>query len=579
MEFFVLVILFWLPPVIIFFKNAVWNLSLWQQKQYRFERFFSYIRWDHLPDNRELTLGNLKFIVFALVCTLAVSIYSASIGILLAYVIWTIEIFLLLGKVIGGKSESIKISWRNTAIIITLSVLVSLLITVITLPFASINRPETQEVIYLPQFIPEGRDGIPVIPDVYVYLGISSIFALFLDIAAPIILGLIVFLTSPIGWLKNKLAVFRLKDKISRYRNNLTVIAVTGSIGKTVTKEFLHKLLKNDYNVVKTSDIYTTIEELSYDITSAITDDTQILLVEVEPFRKGEISEIAEVLKPDISIITDIDVQHYGAFKSKKDYIDARLELIEGTNPNGTVIAPIDNKYILHYMNAFKGQKIGFTFLNKKSSALNTLATVEIYKRSVKGFKFMIKTKESINEYQTPIHRTTLIHQLVPAIVAAEKLGATQKTIREKVNKLSDKFTNIYTLEGDEHTLLISTGTPDSNLKGILAAVDYASNIKKKFSHNRILLITDGVSELGKIKRKSYARLVEKLKYKVSIVLTSDPLLYELLSKSYLDLLAVKTRSTEETLFNSRLLLKSGDIIIVEGKDAHEILDSLRSQE
>ncbi len=573
MEFLALVVLFWLPPVVIIFKNVLWNLHLWQQKQYRVERFYSFIRWDHLPNNRDFILTLLKYIVFSLACTLIVSVYSSSLGVLLAYVLWAVEIFILLEKVVSGKSESIKVNLRNTTILVILSVSISIIIIIISLPFAELKR---EGIAVTPTL--NNADAYAIY-DVYVYLGLSAIIALFLDLASPVLTALIILITSPIGWFKNKLAVHNLNDKLSQYRNNIIVIAITGSIGKTVTKELLYKLLKDDYSIVKTSDVYTTIEELSNDITSQITAGTQILLVEIEPFKKGEIANICQVLSPDISIITDIDVQHYSAFKNKQDYIESRLELIHGTNHNGCVIAPIDNKYILHYLNKFPGEKIGFTFLDKKANKVNELFFIEIYKRSIEGYKFMFKSKDKITEFSTPIHRLSLINQLVPAILAAKRTGISEKTIREKVNKLSDKFTSIYTLEGDEHTLLISTGNPDSNLKGVIAAVDYANNIKKKFNHGRIILITDGVSELGKLKKSSYAKLIEKLKQKVSIVLTTDPLLYTLLSHSYLDILSLKSRNSNELLFTARTLLKSGDIIIVEGAESHEILDSLRSLE
>lgn len=572
MEFLVLVVLFWLPPVVILFKNVLWNLHLWQQKQYRVERFYNFIRWDHLPNNRDFLLTLLKYIVFSLTCTLVVSVYTSSIGVLIAYTIWAVEIFMLLEKVFSGKSESIRINTRNTVVLTLLSILVSFLIIIVSLPFASLQR----ENLILPGV---NNANMYTIYDVYVYLGLSAIIALFLDIASPIITALIILITSPIGWFRNKVAVHQLNDKLSRYRNNIIVIAITGSIGKTVTKELLYKLLKDDYSIVKTGDVYTTIEELSYDITTQITAGTQILLVEIEPFKKGEVESICRIISPDISIITDIDVQHYGLFKNKQEYIEARLELIKGTNHNGSVIAPIDNKYILHYLNKFPGEKIGFSFLDKKSSKLNELFFIEIYKRSVEGYKFMFKSKDKISEYSTPMHRLSLVHQLVPAILAAKRTGIDEKTVREKVSKLADKFTNIYTLEGDDHTLLISTGNPDSNLKGVLAAVDYANNIKRKFKHGRIILLTDGVSELGKLKRKSYARLTEKLKQKVSIVVTTDPLLYTLLAHSYLDILSLKSRNVNELLFTTRTLIKSGDIIIVEGADSEEILNSLRSQE
>lgn len=386
-------------------------------------------------------------------------------------------------------------------------------------------------------------------------------------------------ITSPIGWLRNKISIHNLNHKISEYRNNLIVILITGSIGKTVTKEILYSLIKNEFSIVKTSNVYTTIQELSHDISSQINASTQVLLVEAEPFKPGELRDICNVLNPDISIITDIDAHHYSSFKTKEEYIKSRLEVLEGTNHNGTIITPIDNKHILRYLHLFPGHKEGITYLGKTSKKLSQVNSIEMYKKSVNGYKFMIKTQDDIFEYSTPLHRSSIIKQLIPAILAAHKLGLDHKTLRDRVNKLQDKFTSIYTLEGDENTLLVSSGNPDSNLRGVIATIDYSNNIKNKFKNHRIVLVTDGISELGRIKRKSYAKLIEKLKNKVSIVVTSDPLLYDLLSHCKLDLLTFRSNKTQDTIFTLRTLIKTGDIVIVEGKDTEEILSSLRSQE
>lgn len=113
MEFLVLIALFWLPPVVIFFRNIIWNLHLWEQKQYRLDRFISFIKWDYQPRNRNIKIYNIKFLVFSLTTTLVVSIYSSSIGVLLAYAIWVLEIFTILSKVFSGESEKITLNIRN----------------------------------------------------------------------------------------------------------------------------------------------------------------------------------------------------------------------------------------------------------------------------------------------------------------------------------------------------------------------------------------------------------------------------------------------------------------------------------
>ena len=125
------------------------------------------------------------------------------------------------------------------------------------------------------------------------------------------------------------------------------VIALTGSVGKTSTKDMIYSVLKNEYSVLKTEGNYNN--HIGLPLTILKLQDEEILLLEMGMNSLGEISLLSNLVKPDIAIITNIYSVHIGKLGSMENILKAKLEILDGLKENGFLILNNDNKYLREF--------------------------------------------------------------------------------------------------------------------------------------------------------------------------------------------------------------------------------------
>ncbi|WP_341823553.1 UDP-N-acetylmuramoyl-tripeptide--D-alanyl-D-alanine ligase [Wolbachia endosymbiont (group A) of Agelastica alni] len=139
-----------------------------------------------------------------------------------------------------------------------------------------------------------------------------------------------------------------LHDTASYYIRNVLVdakvIAITGSVGKTTTKDMLHTVL-SQYGVSHANE-----GNLNNNIGLPLTilkapKNCQYLILEMGMNKVGEIKELSKISNPNIAVITNIEPAHTENFSSLFDVAQAKLEILYGTKNNGTLVLNRDNKY------------------------------------------------------------------------------------------------------------------------------------------------------------------------------------------------------------------------------------------
>jgi UDP-N-acetylmuramoyl-tripeptide--D-alanyl-D-alanine ligase len=130
-----------------------------------------------------------------------------------------------------------------------------------------------------------------------------------------------------------------LQDLSKAYRDqlNVKVIGITGSNGKTTTKDILHAILSTTYKTQKTQGNYNGEYGLPLTLLE-LEQDTQIAIVEMGMSHSGEIKLLSEIARPDVAIITMIGVSHISSLGSKEAIAIAKLEITAGLHPEGTLI-------------------------------------------------------------------------------------------------------------------------------------------------------------------------------------------------------------------------------------------------
>ncbi len=137
-------------------------------------------------------------------------------------------------------------------------------------------------------------------------------------------------------------------QQIAAYKRslyNIPVVAITGSVGKTSTKDMIASVLAQKYKVLKTQGNYNN--EIGLPLTVLNLKDEEAMVLEMGMNSFGEISVLTHIAKPDIAVITNIGTAHIGMLGSRENILKAKLEILEGLNPKGTVVINYDND-LLH---------------------------------------------------------------------------------------------------------------------------------------------------------------------------------------------------------------------------------------
>ena len=134
--------------------------------------------------------------------------------------------------------------------------------------------------------------------------------------------------------------------KYVRNNFNYPVIAITGSSGKTSTKDLIYSVLKMKYNAHKTPGNKNNFTGLPTSLLSS-KEETNMLILEMGMNHLGEISYLTNIVNPDVAVITNVGTAHIGNLGSRENILKAKLEILEGLKKDGIVIINNDND-LLH---------------------------------------------------------------------------------------------------------------------------------------------------------------------------------------------------------------------------------------
>ncbi len=137
--------------------------------------------------------------------------------------------------------------------------------------------------------------------------------------------------------------------RIIESHKGLIVIGVTGSFGKTSTKNYLASVLAEKYNVLVTPGNFNTLLGVIRTIREHLRPYHQVFIVEMGAKQRNDIKEICDLVHPTIGIVTAVGEMHLETFKSVENIQDTKFELINSLPADGLGVINIDSEYIKNY--------------------------------------------------------------------------------------------------------------------------------------------------------------------------------------------------------------------------------------
>lgn len=130
-----------------------------------------------------------------------------------------------------------------------------------------------------------------------------------------------------------------------RTRPDLKVIAVTGSVGKTTTKEFIASVLSQAFSTYKTQGNMNSETGLPLTLLH-VSPENKVVVTEMGMCGFGEISELSHIARPDIGVLTNIGVCHIEFLGSREGILKAKMEIVDGMPDNGVLVLNGDDPYL-----------------------------------------------------------------------------------------------------------------------------------------------------------------------------------------------------------------------------------------
>ena len=214
--------------------------------------------------------------------------------------------------------------------------------------------------------------------------------------------------------------VATMQDLATKYRKKLDiqVVGITGSNGKTTTKDIVYSLLSAKAKTLKTEGNYNNHIGLPYTLLN-VTDEEKFVVLEMGMSSLGEIRRLGEISSPDYAIITNIGDSHIEFLKTRDNVFKAKTELLEFVDKEDTFVCGDDE-----YLAKLDVNRIGFNNINTHK--------IESYQFSDKGSKFVLDGKE----YEMSLLGKHNISNTAIAIELAKKIGLTDEEIENGLKEI-----------------------------------------------------------------------------------------------------------------------------------------------
>lgn len=210
---------------------------------------------------------------------------------------------------------------------------------------------------------------------------------------------------------------------------NLKVIGITGSYGKTSTKYIVSTILEQKYNVLMTPESYNTTMGVVRTINEHMKPEHQIFVCEMGARHIGDIKEICDLVAPNYAILTSIGPQHLDTFKTLENVKKTKMELVDAIKEQGIAFVNEEDENIKTISITKKNIKYGLTKENCEYYADNIQITE-------KGSNFDIHTKDGIISVKTKLLGSNNIINIVAAVSIAKELGLSDEEIKLGIRML-----------------------------------------------------------------------------------------------------------------------------------------------
>ena len=348
------------------------------------------------------------------------------------------------------------------------------------------------------------------------------------------------------------------RERRRRYR--IPVVALTGSNGKTTTKEMISACLETTFPILKTRENLNNLIGLPLTLLN-LTEKERVVILEMGMNVPGEIRRLTEIAEPDVGLITNIQIVHLEGVGSLERVREEKGELFRRMRRDGTILVNQNDPHVIDLASEFSGQKI--TFGVEKSA---DVMAKEIRLRGAEGTSFNLILEGEEIEVSLPLLGRHFVPNALSAIAVASLFGIEVKKAKEALERFRPfpMRMEIIHLEGGK-TLI--NDAYNANPRSMELALETLAEIKGK---GRAIAVLGDMLELGDFTEEAHRQIGEKVEeLSIDLLLTMGekaPLVVESAVRHGFE--PKRTRVMEshsEAISILKEVVQEGDWILIKG--------------
>lgn len=304
---------------------------------------------------------------------------------------------------------------------------------------------------------------------------------------------------------KNKV-IIKVKDtlqalyKLASYKRDIydvPVIAITGSVGKTSTKDLVANVVAQKYKVCKTIGNNNNNIGMPFTILNA-PNDAEAFVLEMGMNHLGEIQLLSKIAKPNICIITNIGTAHIGNLGSRENILKAKLEILDGAK-NPYMVINNDNDLLHKWYQENNNMNVKTYGINEKSDM--QAKDIQLYENNSE-YKIKINNKEE--KIRVPVGGEHFVLNSLCAIAVGELLNIENEDIKKGIETFSLTKNRMEVIELKDKIKIINDAY-NSSVESVKASLAYMNNLKA----NRRIAVLGDILETGEFAEKLHRKIGE----------------------------------------------------------------------
>jgi UDP-N-acetylmuramoyl-tripeptide--D-alanyl-D-alanine ligase len=284
---------------------------------------------------------------------------------------------------------------------------------------------------------------------------------------------------------EDTLAAFQRLARAIRDRMGLHVVGITGSVGKTTTKEMAASVAARAYRTARSPENWNT--EIGVPLVLAnLPRDREVAVLELAMRGPGQIRELVEICRPTVGVLTTVGHSHLDFFESREELAQAKGELLEGIGPGGVAIANADDPLARAQLSRSRGRRLTFGL------RAGDVTAEDVRPRGLGGTTFRLRTPDGTAQVSLAVPGLHAVYNALAAAAVGTALGMAPSEIARGLEETRPLPMRLQVRRVRGVTVL--DDTYNSSPQSVEAALDVLSGTS---ASPRIAVLGD-MKELGK---------------------------------------------------------------------------------